>query len=89
MNKFRFGLKYTKYIPNSKPFLTFLFMAAMYLIVKKKIAKKCYEKFFVVSNMAAVVVVMGTTAVNAGKVQAQLFKHGCQGNASPFLSKFG
>ena len=77
MNKFRFGLKYTKYIPNSKPFLTFLFMAAMYLIVKKKIAKKCYKKFFVVSNMAAVVVVMGTTAVNAGKVQAQLFKHGC------------
>ena len=52
-------------------------MAAMYLIVKKIIAEKCYKKFFVVSNMAAVVVVMGTTAVNAGKVQAQLFKHGC------------
>ena len=89
MNKFRFGLKYTKYIPNSKPFLTFLFMAAMYLIVKKIIAENCYKKFFVVSNMAAVVVVMGTTAVNAGKVQAQLFQHDCQSNASPVLSNFG
>lgn len=85
MNKFKFGLKYSKYIPNSKPFLTLLFTAAMYFIVKKKIPKKCYGQFFVVSNMAAVVVVMGTTAVNAVKLQAQLFKHGCQVDVMPFF----
>lgn len=85
MNKIRFGLKYTKYIPNSKPFLTFLFMAAMYLIVKKKIAKNVINSSSSFQKMAAVVVVMGTTAVNAGKVQAQLFKHGCQANVSPFF----